>query len=97
MMHEHTSGKSKLLVVAGLIVFLLIMLKPVSENDQLDLYVYRMGAKLAMEGGSPYHTEELRREAQRDYPPKHANDFALNCGFFLPPQAIAVFGPLAAT
>ena len=58
-----------------------------------DLFIYRAGAELPRRGFSPYDTEALRAEVARQFP--DAAEFRENCGFFLTPQAVAAFTPLA--
>ena len=95
MLHEKTAPMSKVLAVAGLIVYFIIVQRALPEPIQNDAAVYRAGAKVALESRSPYDTALIQAEVARLLPPKHPEDVALNCGFFLPPQAIVVFAPLA--
>ena len=95
MLYERTSYQSKMLVAVGMIVYLILAARSLTNSDQLDLFVYRYGSETALEGQSPYDVALLRAKAVQAFPPKHADDFALNCGYFLPPQAIAMFVPAA--
>lgn len=93
MIHEATGWKSKALLAAGLVVYLLVAARTLPKDNQLDLFVYRAGAKLAWEGESPYDTPRIQLETFRQFP-KDVN-FVVNCGFFLPPQGIVLFAPFA--
>ena len=62
-------------------------------NVQEDLFIYRAGATLPMRGLSPYDSEALRADVAGQYP--GSPQLIANCGFFLTPQAVAVFTPFA--
>ncbi len=94
-MSQAASRKSWLLLTAGLIVYFVLAAQTLPQDNQLDLFVYRTGAQLALAGESPYDTQRMTNEIAKTFPPKDANDFANNCGFFLPPQAIVLFAPFA--
>ena len=95
MLLERTSWGSKLLVCAGLVVYLYLCARTMTENPQLDLYIYRTGTQMALEGIPPYVTPVLRARVADQFPPEKETDVANQCGYFLPPQAIVVFLPLA--
>jgi len=84
-----------MILALALAVYLLASFRSLSSSDQLDLYVYRMGAMLALSGQTPYDTPRFQAEVAQQFPPREENAFADNCGFFLPPQAIAMFAPFA--
>jgi Glycosyltransferase family 87 len=91
-----TTWKSWLLLTAGLLVYLALAARTLPHDNQLDLFVYRAGAQIALGGESPYETKRMLAVVIAQFPPKDANDlFAHNCGFFLPPQAIVLFTPFA--
>lgn len=85
----------RLLLLVGLIVYGFLSARSLLKNDQLDFYVYRMGAKFALAGESPYNTPLMEAEVAKAFPPENENSFANNCGFFLAPQTIALFAPFA--
>ncbi len=62
-------------------------------NKHEDLFIYRVGAVIGLQGRSPYDTAVVRELVVAQYPddPVLAN----NLGFFLPPQAIVLFAPFA--
>ncbi len=62
-------------------------------NVQEDLFIYRAGATLPVRGLSPYDGEALRADVAGQYP--GSPQLIANCGFFLTPQAVAVFTPFA--
>jgi hypothetical protein len=62
-------------------------------NVQEDLFIYRAGATLPLRGLSPYDVEALRADVAGQYP--GSPQLIANCGFFLTPQAVAVFTPFA--
>ncbi len=95
MLLEKTSWGSKLLVCAGLVVYLYLCAQTMKEIGQFDFCVYRTGAQIGLEGRDPYNTKLLQSRVADFFPPKDKNDPANQCGFFLPPQAIAFFSPYA--
>jgi hypothetical protein len=96
MIRETTSWKSWLLLTAGLFAYLALAVRTLPHDNQLDLFVYRTGAQIALAGESPYDSKRMLAVVMAKFPPKDANDlFARNCGFFLPPQAIVLFAPFA--
>ncbi len=96
MIHDATSRKSWLLLSAGLLLYLTLAARTLPNDNQLDLFVYRTGAQIALAGESPYDTKRMLAVVIVNFPPKNADDlFAHNCGFFLPPQAIVLFAPFA--
>ena len=95
MMNQAASRKSWLLLTAGLIAYLVLAARTLPDDNQLDLFVYRTGAQLALAGESPYDSQRMSNEIAKTFPPKDANDFANNCGFFLPPQGIVLFSLFA--
>lgn len=62
-------------------------------NKHEDLFIYRAGAVIGLDGRSPYDNATLRELVVVQYPddPMLAN----NLGFFLPPHAIVLFAPFA--
>jgi hypothetical protein len=62
-----------------------------------DFYIYRLGSELALQGQSPYNLATIRAHVAAQFPdPEPTPDsFVNNCGYFLPPQALIVFAPLA--
>ena len=62
-------------------------------NVQEDLFIYRAGASLPLRGLSPYDAEALRADVAGQY--SGSPQLIANCGFFLTPQAVAVFTPFA--
>jgi hypothetical protein len=95
MLHERASLGSKLLLVAGLIVYALLSYRSLAHNNQRDFFIYRLGTRLALAGDSPYDAAKLRQETAEVFPATPDDTFAENCGFFLTPQAIAIFYPFA--
>lgn len=94
MLLEKTSRGAKLLVLAGLAVYLVICERSMTANPQIDFFVYRTGAQLGLEGKQPYFNPLLQERVAAQFP-EDETGFASNCGFFLPPQAIVVFLPFA--
>jgi len=95
-MRNFLKGPLPLLLLA--LVFLLyaaFSFRSLAYSDQLDLYVYRLGAKLALEGQTPYDTPRFQAVIAERFSGDDDETFRTNCGFFLPPQAIAMFAPLA--
>lgn len=62
-------------------------------NKHEDLFIYRAGAVIGLQGRSPYDNTALRELVGAQYPDDPL--FANNLGFFLPPQAIVLFAPFA--
>jgi hypothetical protein len=62
-----------------------------------DFFIYRLGAVLAARGESPYDVPRVREHVAPQFPdPDPTPDsFVNNCGYFLPPQAVLLFLPLA--
>ncbi|MCE9532978.1 MAG: DUF2029 domain-containing protein [Planctomycetes bacterium] len=95
-MHNDTlARKLRMLFAAGMVVYLVLVSLSLFKNDQLDLYVYRVGATFALAGQTPYDTAKFQARVAEKFPPKDDDDFAANCGFFLAPPAIVLFAPFA--
>lgn len=94
MLLEKTSLGSKLLVGAGLAAFLVICERSLTQEPQLDFFIYRAGSQLALDGKLPYWTPLIQARAAEQFPDDKTG-FAANSGYFLPPQAIVVFLPFA--
>jgi len=95
-MSSDDSARTRLRLLAlGLLAYVVIMTLSLIKNDQLDFYIYRLGAVIALEGRSPYDTELIHSIVRERYPPEDEDSFANNCGFFLTPQAIVIFAPFA--
>ena len=62
-------------------------------NKHEDLFIYRAGSVIGLQGRTPYDNAALRELVVAQYPDDPL--FANNLGFFLPPQAIVVFAPFA--
>ena len=87
--------RAKLPVFAvGVMLALLAGATALRGNASEDLFVYRAGAELPQRGLSPFDTEALRADVAGQFP--DATEFIDNCGFFLTPQAVALFTPFAA-
>jgi hypothetical protein len=93
-MHDQGPSRSKLLLLAGLAAYCALALTAQLHNTQNDLAIYRAGASIALTGRSPYDSGLIQEEVGRLLPDE-GSGVALNCGFFLPPEAIAIFAPLA--
>lgn len=67
------------------------------QNAQPDLFIYRQGAVIGLRGESPYEPSKIRLAVNEQYPNPDAgpDDFQNNCGFFLPPAAVAWYAPFA--
>src|SRR6186713_1769198 len=94
MLLEKTSLGSKLLVGAGLVAFLVVCERSMTQEPQLDFFIYRAGSQLSLDGMLPYWTPFIQARAAEQFPDDKTG-FATNCGYFLPPQAIVVFLPFA--
>jgi hypothetical protein len=86
--------RGRLLVAAVTAAAVALHLSPLFGNHHQDFFIYRAGALLGLRGGSPYDREALRELVRGQYPGDEG--LAENCGFFLAPQAVAVFAPFAA-
>jgi len=95
MRDQRPISRSKPLLLAGLVAYSALALTVQIHNNQNDLAIYRAGASVALAGQSPYDTALIRHEVGRLLPPEDGSGVALNCGFFLPPEAIALFAPFA--
>lgn len=93
MIQERRRLNSTLLLVAGLSVYFLLTARTLSQNDQLDFFIYRAGQAYALGGDTPYDRPRLQQDVLQTFP--DASDFAHNCGFFLTTQAVLVFVPFA--
>jgi len=62
-------------------------------NKHEDLFIYRAGSVIGLQGRSPYDNAPVRELVVAQYPDDPL--FANNLGFFLPPQAIVLFAPFA--
>jgi hypothetical protein len=83
------------LIVAALTAAAVVMHLPhLLGNNHQDFFIYRAGALLGLRGGSPYDPQALQDLVRGQYPGD--DKLADNCGFFLAPQAVAVFTPFAA-
>jgi len=82
----------QLAAVALLAAFALY--QAVAHNNFPDFFIYRAGAVIGLRGESPYDAEKVRGMVAAEFP--DAEMLIANCGFFLPPQAIALFAPFAA-
>jgi hypothetical protein len=83
-----------LIVVALTSAAVVMHLPHLLGNNHQDFFIYRAGALLGLRGGSPYDQHALRELVRGQYPGD--DKLVENCGFFLAPQAVAVFGPFAA-
>jgi hypothetical protein len=90
------SSLSRLVLVGVLAIHLVLTWLHLQANDPADLFIYRAGADVALHGESPYNTQRIQARVAAHFPPKLETDLAHNCGFFLAPQAILVFGPFIA-
>lgn len=79
-------------LIAAAVLFFAIR-NAIEDNRQFDLFVYRQGAVLALEGRTPYQVLAIQTAVKEQYPefPKVHN----NCGFFLAPQTLLVMAPFA--
>ena len=66
----------------------------ITTNNFPDFFIYRAGAAIGLRGESPYDAEKIRTAVEGQFPAHEK--LAANCGFFLPPAAVAVFAPFAA-
>ncbi|CAN5552192.1 hypothetical protein BH11PLA2_BH11PLA2_05500 [soil metagenome] len=85
--------KLPLWVLLPNLVFAAYGLWQVSQDWMPDLFIYRAGSVLGWQHQSPY-SAAVREMVTRQYPDDF--DLQINCGYFLPPQAIVLFGPFAA-
>lgn len=95
MLLERTSLGSKLLVCAGLVVYLYLCAKTMTEHAQVDFFIFRTGSQLALDGFPPYVPALVQARVADQFRPEKEDDVANQCGFFLPPQAIVFFLPFA--
>lgn len=93
---ERSSGRGLGVVatsVAVLLTGVLAVLVAVRQNHHVDLWIYSSGARLAMLGQSPYDVTAIHTGVAEQWPD---DDLLIaNSGFFLPPQALAVYAPWA--
>ncbi len=86
--------RGPLIVAVVTVAALVLHLPQLLGNNHQDFFIYRAGALLGLRGGSPYDQDALRELVRGQYPGD--DRLAENCGFFLAPQAVAVFAPFAA-
>jgi Glycosyltransferase family 87 len=80
-------------ILLVVVAFALHLPQLLRANQHYDLFIYRAGAQLALDGYSPYDSAELKRRVVEQYPDEqYLHD---NCGFFLAPQAVFLFTPFA--
>ncbi|HEX4607581.1 MAG TPA: glycosyltransferase family 87 protein [Urbifossiella sp.] len=83
---------------AALLVLAFGVFQALAANVFPDLFIYRYGAELGLRSQNPYDTAAIRSAVAVQFPEENPdeNAFVNNCGFFLPPGAVAVFAPFAA-
>ncbi len=88
-------------IVAALVFFLMGLstaLGP-ADGDPRDLFIYRLGAELAVRGENPYNIATIRQHVAEQFPLSADEDveksFQRNCGYFLPPMAALLYMPFA--
>ncbi len=85
--------RSPLLVLLPLLIFAALGVRDLFVGALPDLFIYRGGASLGWSGESPY-SPKISAMVAAQWPEDES--LIRNCGFFLPPQAIVLFGPFAA-
>lgn len=86
-------GRPALIYFLPMMLFGIITVPEVLHGRLVDLYIYRGGAELGWRGESPY-SSKISEQVAAKWPEDES--LIRNCGFFLPPQAIVLFGPFAA-
>ncbi len=87
-------GSPILLFAAPAILTALSLFWAINHNDFQDFFIFRAGSVLGLRGESPYDPAKIRAMVAEQFP--DAEMLIENCGYFLPPQAIALFAPFAA-
>ena len=84
-------------LVAAVLLFLFALYQGLATNNTRDFFIYRLGAELAVHGESPYDVPKIQQRVAAAFSVDDADtkEFVANCGYFLPPQAIVLFLPLA--
>ncbi len=59
-----------------------------------DFFINRAGAEMGLRGESPYDRTKMQTLVAEQYPDNHL--LIDQCGYFLPPQAVLMFAPVAA-
>ncbi len=86
-------------VLASLLILAFALFQGLATKNGRDFFIYRLGAELAVRGENPYNLAKIRQHVAEYYSEDDDNtkQFVANCGYFLPPLAIVLFLPLAAT
>src|SRR5262245_23301871 len=79
--------------LAGLLAFAVHFRDGLALNKHNDLFIYRAGSIVGLQGRAPYMTEALRELVAGQCP--EDTQLVQNLGFCLPRQAVLVFAPLA--
>lgn len=83
----------RLMVLLPNVLFAAFAAQAILKDFMPDLFIYREGARLGWAGDSPY-SSRITDAVRQKYPADE--ELQRNCGYFLPPQAIVLFGPFAA-
>jgi hypothetical protein len=91
------SSANPIAIVASLLLFAFALFQGLGTKNARDFFIYRLGAELAARGENPYDLEKIGQHVAAAYPEddKDTKQFVANCGYFLPPLALALFLPLA--
>jgi hypothetical protein len=87
------ASRSLLILMLPLALIAGLMIPETIADGMPDLFIYRAGARLGWQQQSPYGPGIAVAVAEQ-WPER--TELRDNCGFFLPPMAIVIFGPFAA-
>ena len=84
--------------LAAGVVFAVALYQGLATKNPRDFFIFRLGAQFVLRGENPYDLQAFQQQVAAAYPEGDAStrEFVTNCGYFLPPQTLVVFLPLAA-